>query len=81
MARRFWWCTSGFGRRFLKANYVPYLKDAMLLALLGGVITMAAAAVLASVALRPIEEISRRLESLGAGEPVVEGQGRGGARG
>ncbi len=29
---------------------------------------------LASVALRPIEEISRRLESLGAGEPVVEGQ-------
>ena len=64
----------GIRSSFLRANYVPYLKDAVLLALLGGVVTMLAAAVLASVALRPIEEISRRLESLGAGEPVVEGK-------
>ena len=64
----------GIRSSFLKANYVPYLRDAVLLALLGGVITMVAAAVLAALALRPIEEISRQLEELGAGAPAAVGR-------
>lgn len=60
----------GVRSSFLRNSYVPYLKDAVLLALLGGVITTLASVVLASVALRPIEGISRRLESLGAGAPA-----------
>ena len=58
----------GVRSSFLRDNYEPYLRGALLLALLGGGITMLAAVVLASVALRPIEDITRRLEALSAGE-------------
>ncbi len=62
----------GIRSTFLRASYVPFLKDALLLAVLGGVITMLAAGLLASVALRPIEDITRKLESLEAGQPVSQ---------
>ena len=54
----------GVRSTFLKANYLPSLRDGLFLAVLCGVITMFAAGVLASLALRPIEDISRRLELL-----------------
>jgi len=57
----------GLRSTFLKNAYVPWLKDAFLLVLLCGVITMVAAGLLATVALRPIEQISMRLEELTAG--------------
>jgi signal transduction histidine kinase len=59
-----------FGVRssFLKNSYVPWLKNALFLVLLCGVITVVAAGILATVALRPIEEISRRLELLAGRE-------------
>jgi signal transduction histidine kinase len=58
--------TVHFGVRssFLKNNYAPSLRDAFFYALVAGGIAMLAAAVLASLSLRPIEEISRRLETL-----------------
>ena len=54
----------GVRSTFLKATYVPRLKDALLLAVLSGGISMALAALLAAVSLRPIEDISRKLEQL-----------------
>lgn len=54
----------GLRSTFLKNNYLPGIKDALFLALVIGVITMTAAGLLTSLALRPIEEISRRLERL-----------------
>jgi signal transduction histidine kinase len=66
----------GVRSTFLKANYLPSLRDGVLLALLCGVITMLAAAVLASLALRPIEEVSRRLAEL-AGGGELEDEPRG----
>lgn len=54
----------GVRSTFLKATYVPRLKDALLLALLSGGISMLLAALLAAVSLRPIEDISRKLEQL-----------------
>jgi signal transduction histidine kinase len=54
----------GVRSTFLKANYLPSLRDGLFLAVLCGVITMFAAGSLASLALRPIEDISRRLELL-----------------
>jgi signal transduction histidine kinase len=65
----------GVRSSFLKANYLPSLRDGVFLAVLCGVITMIAAGVLASLSLRPIEDISRRLDLLagvdGAGiEPL-----------
>jgi signal transduction histidine kinase len=56
----------GVRSTFLKNNYLPSLRDALLLVLLCGCITVAAAALLANMALVPIEEISRRLELLAA---------------
>ncbi len=58
----------GVRSSFLKNNYVPWLEDGLLLALFCGVFTMLAAGLLASMALRPIEEISRRLEGLAGQE-------------
>ena len=46
----------GVRSTFLKNNYLPSLRDGLFLAVLCGVITMFAAGVLASLALRPIEE-------------------------
>ncbi len=54
----------GLRSTFLKANYVPWLKDGFLLALTCAVITMIASGVLASLALRPIEDIRLKLERL-----------------
>ena len=54
----------GLRSTFLKNNYVPFIKTALLLVLLCGVISMAAAGLLANLALRPIEEISQHLERL-----------------
>jgi signal transduction histidine kinase len=58
----------GVRSTFLKANYLPSLRDALFLAMVCGVVTVLAAGVLASLALRPIEDISRRLEVLAGGE-------------
>jgi signal transduction histidine kinase len=68
----------GLRSTFLENNYVPWLKDGLLLALLCAVITMVAAGFLANMALRPIEEISRRLERLAGqeSEPLALPQGR-----
>ena len=67
----------GVRSTFLKNNYVPWLKDALSLVLLCGTTAMFAAALLASVALRPIEEISHRLDLLAGhdaeGEALVLG--------
>jgi signal transduction histidine kinase len=68
----------GVRSTFLKNNYLPSLEDALLLVLLCGAITVIAAGVLASMALRPIEEISLRLERLAGtdGEPLALPPGR-----
>jgi signal transduction histidine kinase len=68
----------GLRSTFLENNYVPWLKDGLLLALLCAVITMVAAGFLANMALRPIEEISRRLERLAGqeSEPLALPPGR-----
>ena len=62
----------GVRSTFLKNNYVPWLKDAFLLVIICGVGATIAAALLASVALRPIEEISLKLDQLtrGSAAPV-----------
>ncbi len=59
----------GVRSTFLKANYEPRLKDGLLLALVCALISMTAAALLTNVALRPIEEVSRRLERLRMATP------------
>ena len=58
----------GVRSTFLKNNYVPWLKDAVWLALLCGISTMVAAGLLSTLALRPVAEISRRLELLAGNE-------------
>ena len=60
----------GVRSTFLKANYEPRLKDGLLLALVCALISMTAAAVLTNVALRPIEEVGKRLERLRAASPA-----------
>ena len=65
----------GLTSTFLENSYVPWLKDAFFVALAAALISMLAAGLLASVALRPIEEISRQLERLtGAEEAEEEGK-------
>ncbi len=66
----------GVRSTFLKNNYVPWLKDALLLVIICGAAATLAAALLTSVALRPIEEISKRLDELtrAAPEEVPEPQ-------
>ncbi|WP_035348384.1 sensor histidine kinase [Edaphobacter aggregans] len=54
----------GVRSTFLKNSYQPWLRAAILFALLAAVAAMIAAALLANIALRPIEEISRQLEKL-----------------
>ena len=59
----------GVRSTFLKNNYLPRLKYGLVLALICAVLATLAAGVLASLALRPISEISRKLERLtGAAE-------------
>ena len=62
---------TGVRSTFLKANYEPRLKDGLLLAFVCALISMTAAAVLTNVALRPIEEVSLRLERLRATSPPI----------
>ena len=57
----------GVRSTFLKNNYVPWLKDSLWLTLLCGIATMIATGLLSTLALRPVAEISRRLELI-AGE-------------
>ncbi len=68
----------GVRSTFLKNNYLPSLKDMFWLAVLEAVISMLAAGLLANVALRPMEEISRQLERLAKEEQGEwpAGQGR-----
>jgi signal transduction histidine kinase len=68
---------AGIRSTFLKESYVPYLEDGLLFVLVCGVLTMVAAALLTSVALRPMEEISRRLELLSAGAAEADLSGGG----
>ena len=64
----------GVRSTFLKNNYVPWLKDALLLALVCGIATMIIAGLLTTLALRPVAEISRRLELLAGKqrEPLLQ---------
>ncbi len=54
----------GVRSTFLRASYEPWLRAALIFALLAAIAAMIAAALLANLALQPIEAISRRLESL-----------------
>lgn len=54
----------GVRSSFLRASYEPWLRDALIFALLAALAAMVAAGLLANVALQPIEVISRKLESL-----------------
>jgi signal transduction histidine kinase len=60
----------GVRSTFLKNTYQPWLRAAVIFALLSALAAMVAAALLANVALRPLQAISARLESftLAAGE-------------
>lgn len=58
----------GVRSTFVRASYEPWLKAAFLFAVLSALGAMLAAGTLASAALRPIEQISRRLETLAAWE-------------
>ena len=59
----------GVRTTFLRASYEPWLRDALLFALLAAIAAMIAAGLLANVALQPIEVISRKLESLTIADP------------
>jgi signal transduction histidine kinase len=61
----------GVRSTFLKNSYAPWLRASMFFALLAGLASMIAAGVMANSALRPIEQIGARLESLTM--PVGEG--------
>jgi signal transduction histidine kinase len=54
----------GVRSTFLRNSYAPWLRTALIFALLAAVIAMVVAALLANVALRPIEQISAQLEHL-----------------
>ena len=54
----------GVQSTFLKNSYAPWLKPAIIFALLAGLASMVAAGVMANTVLRPIEQIGARLESL-----------------
>ncbi len=59
---------------FLRNSYEPWLRDALYLAVASAMLAMLAAGLLANLALRPIEEISSKLEKLTrvGGEEVPE---------
>jgi signal transduction histidine kinase len=54
----------GVRSTFLKNSYEPWLRDALLFALVAALAAMLSAGVLANVALRPLEAISARLDIL-----------------
>lgn len=59
----------GVRSSFLRASYEPWLRTALVFAVMASLTSMAAAALLANLALGPIEQISKQLEHLG----VVKG--------
>ena len=67
----------GVRSTFVRASYEPWLRAALLFAVLSAAGAMVAAGVLATAALQPIEEISRRLEHL-APDGVPDGVPEGG---
>jgi signal transduction histidine kinase len=72
----------GVRSTFLRNSYEPWLRAALIFALLAAVAAMIAAGLLANVALRPIEQISRQLEVLTlregeAPQPLLEAGGAG----
>lgn len=64
----------GVRSTFLLNAYAPWLRTALLFALLAAAGAVIAAALLGNLALRPLEQISRRLEhlTLADGKPVLE---------
>jgi signal transduction histidine kinase/branched-subunit amino acid transport protein len=70
----------GIRSTFLKNSYEPWLMAALKFALLAALAAMVAASLLANLALRPLETINARLESLtragdAASERLLEGSG------
>jgi len=61
----------GVRSTFLKNSYEPWLLDALIFAALAALAAMLAAGLLANLALRPLEAISARLESLTMGGGAV----------
>jgi len=57
----------GVRSSFLRASFAPGLRDALFFAVLAALVLVAAAALLTSVALRPLEAVNLRLERLTAG--------------
>ena len=55
----------GVRSSFLRASYEPWLRTALIFTAMAGFTSMAAAAMLANLALSPIEQISKQLEHLG----------------
>lgn len=52
----------GVQSTFLKDNYAPFLRDAFLIILIAALASVVASAFLASLVLKPLEDISNRLE-------------------
>ena len=61
----------GVRSSFVRASYEPWLRAALLFALLAAAGAMVAAGLLASAALRPIEQINERLASLAGNEGAL----------
>ena len=67
----------GISTTFLKDTLQPQLKASILFSLLAIVFTLALAAITINVALKPLEDINRRLDLLSAGqEPSAKGRER-----
>ena len=62
----------GVRSTFLRNSYAPWLRAALLFAGLAGLASVIAAGLLANLALLPIEDISRRLESLTASTAALK---------
>ncbi len=62
----------GVRSTFLRASYEPWLRTAVVFTAIAGLTSMVAAALLANLALGPLEQISRQLEHLGVTNEVEE---------
>ncbi len=62
----------GVRSTFLRASYEPWFRTALVFAAMAGLTSMAAAALLANLALNPLEQISRQLEHLGVTDGEAE---------
>ena len=61
----------GVRSTFLRNSYAGWLRSALVFALIAGLASIVAAGLLANLALRPIEQISKRLERLTAGPELA----------